>query len=355
MNISHFLPQDHKDRIALLGVVGAGIAWVVGMSVIAPLAEWLSFGVLGLERGTPFGEAVSFFLYDVPKILLLLVGMVFVITLLQSFVNMNRVRATLEKRGEGVGNLLASGLGAITPFCSCSSVPLFIGFLRAGVPLGMAFSFLITSPIMNEVAFVLLLSLFGWQVAVVYLISGIAIGTLAGILLGRMKLEHLVEPFIYEAINRQQTYGDVIMLTVRVTWRERFAEAAQASLNILRKVWLFVLIGIGVGAFLHNYAPEGLLAPMLGAQAWWSVPLAVGVGIPMYASDGVILPIASAFFNKGAAMGTVLAFMMSAVALSLPEMIILRQALKPRLIATFVAVVGVSIVFTGYLFNAMFG
>lgn len=355
MNLPRMLPQDRNDRLALLGVGALAVAWGVGMSLIDPLAEWLSFGVIGLERGTPLGEAVRFFLYDVPKILLLLTGMVFVMTLLQSFVNTNRLRTTLEKRGEGVGNLLASLLGAITPFCSCSSVPLFVSFLQAGVPLGMAFSFLITSPIMNEVAFVLLLSLFGWQVAVVYLISGISIGVLAGIFLGRMKLERYVEPYIYEALNRQQSYGDVIMLTVRVTWRRRIAEAAQASLNILKKVWLFVLIGIGVGAFLHNYAPSGLLEPVLGAGAWWSVPLAVGVGIPMYASDGVILPIASAFFNKGAAMGTVLAFMMSAVALSLPEMIILRQALKPRLIATFVAVVGVSILFTGFMFNALFG
>jgi hypothetical protein len=284
----------------------------------------------------------------VPKILLLLSGMIFLITLLQTFINPARVRAAVEKRGAGPGNLMASMFGAVTPFCSCSSVPLFIGFVQAGIPLGITFSFLITSPIMNEIAFVLLLGLFGWEVALLYLVSGILIGTVAGLILGRLKLERYVEDFVYEIKARGGPPGAIEQ---KMNWVERFRQAAAGTREIIGKVWLFVVIGIGIGAFIHGYVPEDALTGIMGEGAWWSVPVAVLLGVPLYSNAAGIIPVVSALLDKGATLGTVLAFMMSVVALSLPEMIILRKVLKPRLIAIFIAVVALSIVVTGYVFN----
>jgi len=274
--------------------------------------------------------------------------MIFLITLLQTFVDTAKVRAVVEQRGEGIGNVMAALFGAITPFCSCSSVPLFIGFVQAGIPLGITFSFLITSPIMNEVAFVMLLGLFGWKVAVLYLVSGILIGVIAGLILGRMKLERYVEPFVYKVRSNQAGYH---LLQTKLTWVDRFGQAVDSTREILSKVWLFVIIGIGIGAFIHGFVPEDALTGIMGENAWWSVPAAVLVGIPLYSNAAGVIPIVSALLGKGAALGTVLAFMMSVVALSLPEMIILRKVLKPRLIAIFVTVVALSIIITGYLFN----
>jgi uncharacterized membrane protein YraQ (UPF0718 family) len=327
---------------------GLAIVWVVVYNQLQAIADWLTYVVLGLSQESHLGQALNFFVYDVPKILLLLSGMIFLITVLQTFLNPAKVRAAVEKRGEGIGNLLAATFGALTPFCSCSSVPLFIGFVQAGIPLGITFSFLITSPIMNEVAFVLLLGLFGWQVALMYLVSGIVIGVVAGWLLGRMKLERYVEGMVYEAAAKGKP-GAVLEETL--SWTERFERAAESTRDIIRKVWLFVIVGIGIGAFIHGFVPEGALTQIMGEDAWWSVPVAVLLGIPLYSNAVGIVPIVSALIGKGAALGTVLAFMMSVVALSLPEMIILRRVLKPRLIAIFVGVVAFSIVLTGYLFN----
>jgi uncharacterized membrane protein YraQ (UPF0718 family) len=243
---------------------------------------------------------------------------------------------------------VAALFGAITPFCSCSSVPLFIGFVEAGIPLGITFSFLVTSPIMNEVAFVLLLGLFGWKVAALYLVSGITIGVFAGILLGRMKLERYVEDFVYQLQGRsKQAQG----LQEHLSWTDRFERAFGSTREIVGKVWLFVTIGVGIGAFIHGFVPEGALTHIMGEGAWWSVPISVLLGVPLYSNAAGIIPVVSALLDKGASLGTVLAFMMSVVALSLPEMIILRRVLKPRLIIIFVSVVALSIVITGYLFN----
>lgn len=326
------------------------VAWIVAYTNLQPAADWVTYSLLGLSHDSRLGEALNFFIYDVPKILLLLSGMIFVITLAQTFIDVNRVRALVERRGEGVGNLLAALFGALTPFCSCSSVPLFIGFVEAGIPLGITFSFLITSPIMNEVAFVMLLGLFGWQVAVLYLVSGIAIGVIAGLILGRMKLERYVEPFVYEVKSKGHASAE---LTDGMTWSDRFGQAAESTRDILRKVWLFVIIGIGIGAIIHGFVPEDALTSIMGQNAWWSVPASVLLGIPLYSNAAGVIPIVSAMLGKGAALGTALAFMMSVVALSLPEMIILRRVLKPRLIAIFVGVVAVGITLTGYLFNLL--
>ena len=348
MQLAQFKPS-REDQRAFVIVGMLTVIWVIAYKNLQPIADWITYTLLNLSRDSRLGESLNFFIYDVPKILLLLSGMIFLITLVQTFLNPEKVRAIVEKRGEGVGNIMASLFGALTPFCSCSSVPLFIGFVQAGIPLGMTFSFLITSPIMNEVAFVLLLGLFGWKVAVLYLVSGITVGVIAGLILGRMKLERYVEDFVYAIKPKVATTG--IGIEDRLTWQERLQQAGDSTREIVGKVWLFVIIGIGIGAFIHGFVPEDALTDIMGAAAWWSVPVAVLLGIPLYSNAAGIIPIVSALLGKGAALGTVLAFMMSVVALSLPEMIILRKVLKPRLIVIFVSVVAISIIITGYLFN----
>jgi uncharacterized membrane protein YraQ (UPF0718 family) len=348
MRLSSLSPRLEQRPALIFALIGLlAIVWFVAYNLLQPLADWLTFSLFGLDRESQLGAAVGFFLYDTPKLLLLLAGMIFVITLLQTFIDTEKVRALVEKRGEGVGNLLAALFGALTPFCSCSSVPLFIGFVQAGIPLGITFSFLITSPIMNEIAFVMLIGLFGWEVALLYLISGVTIGVVAGLVLGRLKLERYVEPFVYgiKANGAQRGPG------LRLTWYDRFTQAAEKTREILGRVWLFVVIGIAIGAFIHGFVPEDALTGILGESAWWSVPAAVLVGIPLYSNASGIIPVISALLGKGAALGTALAFMMSVVALSLPELIILRKVLRPRLIAIFVGVVALGIILTGYLFN----
>jgi hypothetical protein len=342
------LTPRRDERLAFVLVFVLAVVWLAAYNLLQPWADWLTYTLLGLSHESAFGKALNFFAYDVPKILLLLSGMIFLITLLQTFINTEQVRALVEKRGAGIGNVMAALFGAVTPFCSCSSVPLFIGFVQAGIPLGITFSFLITSPIMNEVAFVMLLGMFGWRVALLYLLSGIVIGVVAGLVLGRMKLERYVEPFVYEIKARS---GQANLAQMPLTWSERFQQAGENTREIVKKVWLFVIIGIGVGAFIHGFVPEDALTSIMGEDAWWSVPAAVLLGIPLYSNAAGIIPIVSALLGKGAALGTALAFMMSVVALSLPEAIILRKVLKPRLIALFIGVVASSIILTGYLFN----
>ncbi len=344
------LKPTREDRPAFLLVGALALVWIVAYNNLQPIADWLTYTLLGLSRESQIGEALNFFIYDVPKILLLLSGMIFLITVVQTFINPAKVRAAVEKRGAGVGNLLAALFGALTPFCSCSSVPLFIGFVQAGIPLGITFSFLITSPIMNQVAFVMLLGLFGWQVALLYLVSGVTIGVVAGLILGRLKLERYVEGMVYES---KAGSKPTQVLEEQLTWTDRFERAADSTRDIVSKVWLYVIVGIGIGAFIHGFVPEHALTEIMGASAWWSVPAAVMLGIPLYSNAVGIIPIVSAMLGKGAALGTALAFMMSVVALSLPEMIILRRVLKPRLIVIFVGVVAVGIMLTGYLFNLL--
>jgi hypothetical protein len=347
MRLSRFISSD-SDRLAFVLVGAAAVVWLILYNNLQPIADWMTFSLLGLSPENQVGQALNFFIYDVPKLLLLLAGMIFLITLLQTFIDTEKVRTLVERRGEGIGNVMASILGAITPFCSCSSVPLFIGFVQAGIPLGITFSFLITSPIMNEVAFVMLLGLFGWKVALLYLVSGIVIGVVSGLVLGRLKLERYVEPFVYE-VRAKHVQQSAVQQKLR--WSDRLEQAADSTREIVGKVWLFVIVGIGIGAFIHGFVPEDALTGIMGEGAWWSVPAAVLLGIPLYSNAAGVIPIVSALLGKGAALGTALAFMMSVVALSLPEMIILRKVLKPRLIAIFVGVVAASIMVTGYLFN----
>jgi uncharacterized membrane protein YraQ (UPF0718 family) len=334
------------DTRAWLLVAGATVIWLVAYNLIQPLADWLAYGLLGLANSSHLGEAVAFFLYDVPKILLLLSGMIFVITTLRSFFSAERTRALLGGKREGVGNMAAAGLGVLTPFCSCSAVPLFIGFVEAGIPLGVTFSFLIAAPMVNEVALVMLFGMFGWQVAGLYLVAGLSVAVVAGMVIGRLKLERHVEDFVWQIKG-----GGGAVAEERPTWAQRFAGAWENTREIVGKVWLYVVLGIAVGAGIHGFVPEDALAGVMGAEAWWSVPVAVALGVPLYSNAAGIIPVVQALMAKGAALGTVLAFMMAVVALSLPELIILRRVLKPRLIATFVGVVAAGIIAIGYLFN----
>jgi uncharacterized protein len=349
MNHSIAPPPDRLRAARSAGVVLLVAAlWVLLYNALLPVANWLTFDVLRLAAGSQLGESVAFFLYDVPRILLLLSGMIFGITVVQSFFSPERTRALLAGRREGVGNVLAAGLGVLTPFCSCSAVPLFIGFVKAGIPLGVTFSFLIAAPLVNEVALVMLFGLFGWQVAGLYALSGVTIAIVAGVIIGKLKLEKHVEPFVFKG-----AAGAGMALSETPTWTERFAQAAQTAREIVGKVWLFVVVGIAVGAGIHGFVPQEALAGIMGREAWWSVPAAVALGVPLYANAAGIAPVVQALVAKGAALGTALAFMMAVVGLSLPELIILRRVLKLRLIAVFVTVVATGIVLIGYLFNSV--
>jgi len=334
----------------LLGALA--VVWWIVWDNLERTANWLTFDVIGLAPGTALGDALAFFLYDVPKILLLLTGMIFLVSTLRTFFSVERTRQLLGGKRQGVGNVLAALLGVVTPFCSCSAVPLFIGFIEAGIPLGVTFSFLIAAPIINEIAVVMLFGLFGWQVAALYMATGLLIAIVAGVIIGRVpNVESGVEDFVWKI----SVGSSGMQMGDRLNWPERFDIAWQTTREIVGKVWLFVIVGIAVGAFIHGYVPENALATIMGKDAWWSVPAAVLIGVPMYSNAAGIIPVTQALMAKGASLGTVLAFMMSVVALSLPEMIILRRVLKPRLIAVFVGVVSTGIVLIGYLFNLIIG
>jgi uncharacterized membrane protein YraQ (UPF0718 family) len=321
--------------------------WFALYNVIQPLANWITYSLFHIQAGSHLGESLAFFLYDVPKILLLLSGMIFLISILRTFFSPERTRALLGGKREGIGNVLASLLGIVTPFCSCSAVPLFIGFVESGIPLGVTFSFLIAAPTINEVAVVMLFGLFGWKVAGLYIVSGLIIAIFAGMVIGRLHLERFVEDFVWKMQAAGGIEGE------KLTWSDRILRAWQSVKEIVGKVWPYVLVGIAVGAGIHGYVPETALVGIMGKQAWWSVPAAVLLGVPLYSNAAGVIPIVSALMEKGASLGTVLAFMMSVVGLSLPETIILRRVLKPQLIAVFIGTVAIAIIITGYLFNLL--
>jgi len=340
-------PPSAPSLAAYLPATLAGLGlWFALYRQLHSMAEYLTFSLLALQPGSRLGEAVLFFLYDTPKVLMLLILIVYGVGVLRSFFTPERTRKILAGKRESVGNVFAAGLGIVTPFCSCSAVPLFIGFVTAGVPLGVTFSFLISAPMVNEIALVLLYGLLGWKVTALYLVTGLLIAMLAGFVIGRLNMERHIEDWVREIhLNAPDIPEE------KLTWPARFEHGRVAVRDIVGRVWIFVILGIGVGAGIHGYVPEGFMAAIMGKGAWWSVPVAVLVGIPMYANAAGIVPVVEALLGKGAALGTVLAFMMSVIALSLPEMVILRKVLKPGLIAVFIGVVGSGIVLVGYLFN----
>lgn len=350
--------ENHDDRTvvqrssALLWVAGtlAGLVlWGVLYSYLIPFSQWV-VAVLGIDQGTALGQAVAFFFYDAPKVLLLLTLVVFVMGIVRSFFSPERTRQVLAGKHEGVGNVAAACLGIVTPFCSCSAVPLFIGFVSAGVPLGVTFSFLISAPMINEVALGLLFGLVGWKIAVAYLLFGLGVAIVAGWVIGRLHLESWLEEWV-----RNARASAVCQPSVESTMVGRIQAGLSAVREIVGKVWHWMILGIAVGAFIHGYVPSDLLAAVMGKDAWWSVPAAVMVGVPMYSNAAGIIPVVEALLGKGAALGTVLAFMMSVTALSLPEAIILRKVLSMRLIVVFFSVVAGGILAVGYLFNVLFG
>lgn len=339
------MQNSSKAKATLIGLGGFAL-WYLVYKQLEPFSHFFTYSLLGLEKGSHFGEAIQFFVYDTPKVMMLLTLIVFVIGMIRSFFTQERTRKYLAGKRETTGNVMAALLGIVTPFCSCSAVPLFLGFVQAGVPLGVTFSFLIAAPMVNEIAVILLYGLLGWKVAAMYLVTGLLIAMVAGWVIGRLKLEHWIEDWV-----QQMRANEMVMAEEKLTWQDRVARGRDAVKDIVGKVWLYVVIGIGVGAGIHGYIPEDFMASIMGKDAWWSVPGAVLVGIPMYSNAAGIVPIVEALLGKGAAVGTVLAFMMSVIALSLPEMVILRKVLKPKLIAVFITVVGSGILFTGFLFN----
>ncbi len=329
-------------------VATAAAAWLILWLGNAPFFDWLVYEVFGLAADTRLGDAVHFFLYDTVKIALLLSGVIFVIGVLRSFVSVERTRAMLGGRRQGVGNVLASLLGVATPFCSCSAVPVFIGFVSAGVPLGVTLSFLIASPLVDVVTITLLLGLFGWQVAAIYVTAGLSLAIVAGLILGRMNLERWVEPFVFETHVAQAADP-----ARGLTWAERFRIGWDEVVDILRRIWPFLLVGIGLGAAIHGWLPEAFFARWAGPDQPLAVPFAVVLGVPLYANVAGVLPLIEALHAKGLAIGTLLAFMMAVVALSLPETILLRRVLKPRLIALFIVVVASGILLLGLGLNTL--
>lgn len=352
MSIGSLLRESRGDREAtwkwVAATVGGLALWALLYAQLIPFSEWI-VSLLPVDRKSHLGEAIAFFVYDMPKVFLLLTLVVFAMGVVRSFFSAEKTRAMLAGRAEGVGNVAAAGLGILTPFCSCSAVPLFIGFVSAGVPLGVTFSFLIAAPMINEVALGLLFALVGWEVALTYLAFGLFVAIVSGFVIGKLKLEGWLEPWV-----REIRAGAIELPVEQITIVDRLKAGVEAVTDIVGRVWMWLIAGIAAGALIHGYVPAGLMVRIMGADAWWSVPAAVALGIPMYTNAAGIIPVVEALLGKGAALGTTLAFMMSVIALSLPEMIILRKVLSLKLIAVFVAVVGTGILAVGFLFNALF-
>lgn len=323
--------------------------WYFIYSNLQPATNWLIDSAFRMDKGVHLTEALRFFIFEFPKVLMLLILIIFFVGILRSYFTAERTRKALEGKSTFMGNIMASLLGIVTPFCSCSAIPLFLGFVESGVPLGVTFSFLIAAPMINEVAIILLYGMFGWKVAAIYIGTGLAIAIIAGWIIGKLKLEHWVEEWVYAT-----KLGETNDEEEKITFSQRISMGYDAVKEIVGKVWLYVALGILVGAGAHGYVPEEFMASLMGKSAWYSVPLSVLIGIPLYSNAAGIVPIVAVLLEKGASLGTALAFMMSVIALSMPEMIILRKVLKMPLILTFITIVGGGIMVVGFLFNWIF-
>jgi len=323
--------------------------WYLIYHNLQPMTDWLIDSESGLTKGAHFTEALRFFVFEFPKVMLLLTLIIFFVGIIRTYFTPERTRKALEGKKTFTGNVMAASLGIVTPFCSCSAIPLFLGFVESGVPLGVTFSFLISAPMINEVAIILLYGMFGWQVAAIYVGTGLAIAIMAGWIIGLLKLEKWVEPWVY-----QTHMGESGIDEEKLSFEKRIGSGYDAVKEIVGKVWIYVALGILVGAGAHGYVPEEFMAALMGKSAWYSIPLSILIGIPLYSNAAGIVPIVSVLIEKGASLGTALAFMMSVIGLSLPEMIILRKVLKLPLIFAFIGVVGFGIMIVGYLFNYIF-
>lgn len=349
-------PELHKQSLQSMQIkrniwipVALLPVWVLVYRNLQPLTDWFIDVVLKLEKGKHLTEAVRFFVFEFPKVMLLLTLIIFFVGIIRTFFTPERTRKALEGKKTFTGNVMAASLGIVTPFCSCSAIPLFLGFIESGVPLGVTFSFLISAPMINEVAIILLYGMFGWKVAAIYIGTGLVIAIFSGWIIGLLKLEKWVEPWVYQA-----RFGNGGAETEKLTFAKRVNLGFEAVKEIVGKVWLYVGLGILVGAGAHGYVPEDFMASLMGKSAWYSVPLSVLIGVPLYSNAAGIVPIVSVLIEKGASLGTALAFMMSVIGLSLPEMIILRKVLTIPLILTFVGIVASGILVVGYLFNYIF-
>lgn len=338
-------PTSPRNRIA--GLLGAAVLWFALYRANEPVWDTVVYDVLGLDADSRVGSGLHFFVADTVKIGLLLIGIIFIVTVLRSYMTIERTRVLLGGKREGVGNALAAGLGVITPFCSCSAVPAFIGFVAAGVPIGVTLSFLIASPLVNEIAVGLLWTLFGWKIALMYVGAGLTVAIVGGWVLGRLGVERWVEPFVFQT----RLGGQVIDSTAGLSFDDRIQMGVEEVQTILRKIWPYLLVGIGLGAVIHGWAPTDFFQQYASAGNPLGVVVAVLIGIPLYSNAAGVMPLVESLYGAGLPMGTLLAFMMAVVALSLPEMILLRRVLKPQLIGTYVGVVGTAIVGVGYLFN----
>lgn len=347
MTLVDHVPTTRRGQGGAL--VAASLAWVVAYRLNGRVWDALLYDLLGLDPAARLTGSLRFFAYDTVKITLLLVGIVFVVTVLRSYMSVERTRALLGGRREGVGNVMAAGLGVVTPFCSCSAVPAFIGFVAAGIPIGVTLSFLVASPMVNEVAIGLLLTLFGWKVTAIYIAAGLTIAVVAGWVLGRLGVERWVEPFVFETRLR----GEVLDPARGLTPAERLQIGVEEVGTILRRIWPYLLVGIGLGAVVHGWVPTDFFTRYAGADNVFGVLVAVGIGVPLYSNAAGVMPLVETLHDKGVPMGTLLAFMMAVVALSLPELVLLRRVLRPPLLAAYVGVVATGIVAVGYLFNAL--
>ena len=314
--------------------------------MLKSFADYIAFSIIGLVPGSRSGEALDFFVYDTLKIFLLLTTIIYVVAIIRTSFPPEKTKRMLSRKREYVGNVLAALLGIVTPFCSCSAVPLFIGFVESGVPLGVTFSFLISSPMVNEVALIMLWGLFGWKIALIYIGTGLVVAIVAGIIIGKLKMEKYVQDYVWE-----MQVGNAEI--VQMTFREKLTYAREYTLELLKKIWPYVVVGVGLGAFIHGYVPQDFLALWAGPDNPFAVPIAVALGVPLYSNAAGVIPIVHALMEKGMAIGTVLAFMMAVTALSLPEAIILKNVLKNRLLAVFFGIVTAAIICVGYLFNAI--
>ena len=332
-------------KIVLLGL--ALIVWYPVYSRLNPFSQWVAYDLFRIAHGSHLGESVAFFLLDIPKVFMLLLLIVWAVGIVRSFFTPERTRALLAGKREFIGHGLAGALGVVTPFCSCSAVPLFIGFMEAGIPLGVTFSFLITAPMVNEIALALLLAMFGWRIALLYMATGLLIAISSGLIIGRLGMERQVEDWVYEI-----RMGKPPAHLQPLTWVGRIDYGFHQVREIVGRVWPYIILGIGAGAAIHGYIPAGTMAKYMGKE-WWAVPAVVLFGVPWYSNAAGVIPIVEALMGKGAALGTTLAFMMSVIAISFPEVVILRKVLKPKLIAVFIGVVAVGITIVGYIFNAI--
>jgi uncharacterized membrane protein YraQ (UPF0718 family) len=332
-------------KVILLGL--ALLAWYPVYSHLDPFSRWVAYDLFRIAHGSHLGESVAFFFLDIPKVFMLLLLIVWAVGVVRSFFTPERTRAILAGKREFLGHGLAGALGVVTPFCSCSAVPLFIGFMEAGIPIGVTFSFLITAPMVNEIALALLLAMFGWRIALLYMATGLVIAISSGLVIGRLGMERQVEDWVYE-IRMGKTPAHLQTLS----WMGRIDYGFHQIREIVGRVWIYIILGIGAGAAIHGYIPAGMMAEYMG-KAWWSVPAMVLFGVPWYSNAAGVIPIVQALMEKGAALGTTLAFMMSVIAISFPEVVILRKVLKPKLIGVFIGIVAVGITIVGYVFNAV--